>query len=129
MLRVGFDHADEMGHHVGGFSWALRDEDVDAGSRCSFAGSRSLDDYFVGGLVGHADGGHFADLQASAEQFDAGGAEGIAFEQRDLQLALAEAEHDVRLLRFFHQQAGGGSLAHDDVYGQVAVDAVGYFQD
>jgi hypothetical protein len=126
-LGVGFGHADEVGHDVGGFAGALRDEDVDAGSGGAGAGTRCLDDDFVAGFVWHGDGGDFADLQAGAEELDAGGAKRIAFEERDLQFSLAKAEHDVGLLRLFHEQTGGRSLADDNVDGQLAVDAVGNF--
>jgi hypothetical protein len=101
-LGVGFGHAYEVGHYVSGFVGALRDEDVDAWGGGAVAGARRLDYDFVGGLIGHGDGGDFADLQAGAEEFDARGAQGIAFEQRDLELALAEAQDDVNLLGFFH---------------------------
>jgi hypothetical protein len=124
---VGFGHADEMGHYVGGLARALRDEDVDAWRGGSGPGARRLDYDFVGGLVGHGDGGDFADLQAGAEELDAGGAEGIAFEQRDLQLALTEAQDYVGLLGLFHQEAGGRGLADYYVDGELAVDAVGDF--
>ena len=70
-LGVGFGHADEVGHDVGGLARTLRDEDVDAGSGGAGSGARRLDDDFVGGLVGHGDGGDFTDLEASAEEFDA----------------------------------------------------------
>jgi hypothetical protein len=78
-LGVGFGHADEVGHYVGDFVGALRDEDIYAGSCGSGAGARRLDYDFVGGLVGHSEGGYFTYLQAGAEEFDARGAEGIAF--------------------------------------------------
>jgi hypothetical protein len=124
-LGVGFGQADEMGHDVGGFAAALGDENVDAGSGGSGSGTRSLQHNFVGGPLGHGDGGDFSHLQAGAEEFDAGGAEGIAFEEGNLELTLAEAEDDVGLLRFFHEQAGGWSLADDDVDGEFAIDAIG----
>lgn len=41
-----------------------------------------------------------------------------------MQLALAEAEDDVSLLRNFHEHAGRRSLANDDVDGLIAVDAI-----
>jgi hypothetical protein len=53
-LGVGFDHPDEVGHYVGDFVGALRDEDIYAGSCGSGAGARRLDYDFVGGLVGHS---------------------------------------------------------------------------
>jgi len=90
-LGVGFGHAYEVGHYVGGFVGALGDEDVYAGSCGARAWPRGLDYDFVGRLSGHGDGGDFAYLQAGAEEFDAGGAQGIAFKERDLELALAEA--------------------------------------
>jgi hypothetical protein len=126
VLSVGFGHADEMGHYVGGFVGTLGDEDVDAGSGCAVAGARRLDYDFVGGFFGHGYGGDFADLEAGAEKFDARGAQGIAFEEGDLELALAEAQDYVNLLGFFHQQAGGWGLADDNVDGELAIDAVGY---
>src|SRR5258708_4829912 len=58
-LGVGFGHADEVGHDVGGFARTLRDEDVDARSGGTSAGARRLDDDFVGGLDEHGDGGDF----------------------------------------------------------------------
>src|ERR1700739_702909 len=100
-----------MGHDVGGFARALGDEYVDAGRGGTGARARRLENDFVGGLIGHGDGGNFADLQPGAEEFDARGAERIALQQGNLQLALAEAEHDGGLLGLFHQQAGGGGAA------------------
>src|SRR5712672_2979151 len=90
-LGVGLGHAYEMGHYVSGFVGALGDQDVYAGSCGTGAGARRLDYNFVGGLFGHGDGGDFAYLEAGAEEFDAGGAQGIAFEERDSELALAQA--------------------------------------
>jgi hypothetical protein len=90
-LGVGLGHTYEMGHYVGGFVGALGDQDVYAGSCGSGAGARRLDYDFVGWFFGHSDGGDFAYLQAGAEEFDAGGAQGIAFEERDSELALAQA--------------------------------------
>jgi hypothetical protein len=90
-LGVGLGHAYEMGHHVGGLVGALGDQDVYAGSGGSGAGARRLDYDFIGRLLGHGDGGDFAYLKAGAEEFDAGGAQGIAFEEGDSELALAEA--------------------------------------
>ena len=86
----------EVGHFVG----TLGDEDVYAWG--GGAGARGLDDDFVGGLVRHGYSGDFAYLQAGTEEFDAGGAQGIAFEERDLKLALAEAQDYMGLLGFFH---------------------------
>jgi hypothetical protein len=90
-LGVGFGHAYEVGHYVGGFVGALGDQDVYAWGGGAGAGARRLDYDFVGGLFGHGDGGDFADLQAGAEEFDAGGTQRIAFEEGDSELALAEA--------------------------------------
>jgi len=102
-LGVGFGHAYEVGHYVGGFVRALRDEDIDARGGGSVAGARRLDYDFVGGFVGHGDGGNFTDLEAGTEELDAGGAQGIAFEERELELALGEGQDDVNLLGFLHQ--------------------------
>src|SRR6266404_98774 len=118
-----------MGHHVGGLVGALGNQDVYARGGGAGAGARRLDYDFVGGLFGHGDGGDFADLQAGAEEFDAGGAQGIAFEEWDSELALAQAQDYVGLLGFFHQEAGGRSLADDYVDGKFTIDAVGYFED
>jgi hypothetical protein len=101
-LGVGLGHAYEVGHYVGRLAEALGDEDIDAGGGCAGAGTRGLYEDFVGGLIGRSDGGDFANLQAGAEEFDARGTERIAFEQGDLELALAEAEDYVGLLGFFH---------------------------
>ncbi len=54
--------------------------------------------------------------------------QGIAFEEGNLQLALAEAEDHVSLLRLFHEQACERRLADNDVDGQLAVDAIGHAQ-
>ena len=83
-LGVGLGHAYEVGHYVSGFVGALGNEDVDARSGGAGAGARGLDYDFIDGFFGHGYGGDFANLQACAKEFDARGAEGIAFKQRDL---------------------------------------------
>src|SRR5260370_31911820 len=128
MLRVDFVHACEVRHDVSGFARALRYEDVDAGRGGAGGGARRLEHDFVDGRVGHGQGGNFADLQACGQQLDARSAEGIAFQQRNLQLTLAEAEDYVSLLRLFHEQACERRLADNDVDGQLAVDAIGHAQ-
>jgi hypothetical protein len=129
VLGVGLGHANKVGHDIRRFARALGDENVDAGGGGAGTGARRLDDHFVGGLAGHGDSGDFADLQACAEKLDTRGAERITFEERNLELALAEAEDDVNLLRFFHEQAGSGSLPDYDVDGKLAIDAVSNFEN
>src|SRR5713226_7937238 len=128
MLRVDFAHACEVRHDVSGFARALRNKYIHTRCGGAGAGARRLEDDFVDGLVGHGQVGNFADLQACAQQLDARSAEGIAFQQRNLQLALAETEDYVSLLRLFHEQACERRLADNDVDGQLAVDAIGHAQ-
>jgi hypothetical protein len=90
-LSVGFGHTYEVGHYVGGFVGALGNQNVYTGGGGAGAWARRLDYDLVGGLFGHGDGGDFSYLQAGAEKFDARGAEGIAFEEGDSELALPEA--------------------------------------
>ena len=123
-LGVGFGHAREVGHYVSGLARALGDQDIDSGSGGAGSRARGLDYDFVDGPFGQGDGGNFAYLEACAEKFDARGAKRIAFEERDLQFTLAQAQDYVGLLGFFHQQAGGGRLADYYVDGEFAIDAV-----
>jgi hypothetical protein len=63
-------------------------------------------------------------LQAGAKQLDPRNTKRIAFEQGNFQLALAQAQHHVSLLRHLHQQAGRRRLPHDDVDGLIAIHAI-----
>jgi hypothetical protein len=120
-----FVHADEIGHNVGGLFVAGGDQDIDARGGGAVTGLGILDDYGVDDLLGKGDVGDFAYLQPGAEKLNAGDAQTAAFERRNFELPLTEAEHYVSLLGNFHHHAGGRSLPDDFVDWHFAVHTVG----
>ena len=128
-LGVGFAQADKMGHDEGGFAWAVGDENVHSRAGSAGAWARRLEDDGVGGFVCHGDAGDFTNLEASSKQLNTRSPKGVSFEERNLQLALAEAEDHIGLLRNLHEHAGRRALAHDDVDRKLAVNAVSDAKD
>src|SRR5713226_217993 len=128
VLRVRLIQSCQVRHHVRRLARPLRNQHVHSRRRRSRSGLRILNHHRVHRLVRHRDGRNFPDLQSRAQQLDSRSAQRIAFQQRNLQLPLPQAQHHVRLLRHFHQQARRRCLPHHHVNGLVAVDSVRHAQ-
>src|SRR5260370_31775378 len=96
------------------------------------SGSRSrlgaLNHHRIDRRYGHRHARNFSHLQSRPQKLDSRSPQRIAFQQRNLQLPLSQAQHHVRLLRHFHQQSRRRCLPHYHVNRLVAVDPVRHSQ-